>query len=127
MDLGLLTLITLAAMFGLMLLRIPLAVVTLLVALVLILVFVGPAGLRLAPSRIAALAQEYTLVAVPFFILMAALLERSGVAEDLHDALSHWSRGVAGGLALQTLAVAVLMAAMMGQALGESLMQALTT
>lgn len=119
MDLGLITLLTLVSMFGLMLLRIPLAVVTLVVALVLIFLFVGPNGLRLAPSRIGALAQEYTLVAVPFFILMAGLLERSGVAEDIYDALSGWSRRIPGGLAVQTLVMAVIMAAMMGVAGGE--------
>ena len=119
MDLGLLTIALLVAMLGLMLLRLPLAVVTLTVAMVLILTVIGPKGLSLIPSRISGLALEYTLVAVPFFIFMAAMLERSGVAEDLFKALHIWSRWLPGGVAVQTMIVAVIMAAMMGVAGGE--------
>ncbi len=61
----------------------------------------------------------YVLVAVPMFILMAAILERSGVAKDLFRAMHIFSGRLRGGLAVQTLGVAVVMAAMTGIIGGE--------
>jgi tripartite ATP-independent transporter DctM subunit len=55
-----------------------------------------------------------TLVAAPLFVLMAVVLERSGVAEDLYEMMYRWSGGIKGGLAVGTVLACTLIAAMSG-------------
>ncbi|MBN1830223.1 MAG: TRAP transporter large permease subunit [Deltaproteobacteria bacterium] len=57
---------------------------------------------------------NYTLVAIPLFIYMAQLLDRSGVAEELFEALYIVLGGVKGGLALAVVFVCTIMAASTG-------------
>ena len=113
------TYLMLAALIGLMVIGLPLAFVTGLVAVGFAYALFGPPGILLLASRVYSFLNEYALVAVPMFILMASVLERSGVARDLFKAMHVWAGGLRGGLAVQTLAVAVLMAAMTGIIGGE--------
>jgi TRAP-type mannitol/chloroaromatic compound transport system permease large subunit len=62
---------------------------------------------------------EYSLVAVPMFVFMASLLDRSGIAKDLFTGMRVLAGRLPGGVALQTLAVAVFLAAMSGIIGGE--------
>jgi TRAP-type mannitol/chloroaromatic compound transport system permease large subunit len=59
------------------------------------------------------------LVSVPMFIMMASLMERSGVAKDLFDAMRTWAGKLPGGLAIQTMVAATVMGAMTGIIGGE--------
>jgi len=59
------------------------------------------------------------LVRIPLFVLMASILERSGVARDLFDALRLLAGGLRGGVGLQTLMVSVILAVMTGIIGGE--------
>ena len=54
------------------------------------------------------------LLAIPLFILMACLLQRSGVIEDLYRAMELWFGRLKGGLAIGTVIICVVMAAMTG-------------
>lgn len=54
------------------------------------------------------------LLAIPLFILMACILQRSGVIEDLYKAMAVWFGRVRGGLAIGTVVICVVMAAMTG-------------
>ena len=53
------------------------------------------------------------------FVLMASLLDRSGVAKDLYNAMRVWAGGLRGGVGIQTLLAAVVLAAMTGIIGGE--------
>ena len=79
----------------------------------------GVPGLGLLMQRIYALCTEYVLIAVPMFILMASLMERSGIAKDMYDALDAWLRRVRGGVGVVTMIMAIIMAAMSGIIGGE--------
>ncbi len=57
---------------------------------------------------------NYILIAVPLFILMANLLERSGIAEDLYEMMYRWMGPIRGGLAMGTIAICAVFAAMAG-------------
>ncbi len=57
---------------------------------------------------------EYILVAVPLFIFMGVMLERSGAAEHLYSALHINLGGFNGGLAVATVVVCTVMAAATG-------------
>ena len=76
-------------------------------------------SLQIIYSRIYGYVNTYVLIAVPMFLLMATIMDRSGVAEDLYDAISVWAGGLKGGVAHMTLLVAVLMAATTGIIGGE--------
>jgi tripartite ATP-independent transporter DctM subunit len=118
-DIGLLTLVIVLAMALLLVMGLPLAFVTGAVAVTVGLLNFGPDVLGLIASRIYSFMNEYVLVAVPMFILMASLMERTGVAKNLYRAMYVWAGGLRGGLAVQTLFAAIIMAAMTGIIGGE--------
>lgn len=119
MSIELITLLMLGSLALLLAIGVPLAFVTGIVAVGFAYAFYGDAGLMLIASRIYSFMNAFVLVAVPMFILMAAILERSGVARDLFRAMHIFSGSLRGGLAVQTLGVAVVMAAMTGIIGGE--------
>ncbi|WP_424926768.1 TRAP transporter large permease [Amaricoccus tamworthensis] len=97
----------------------PLAFVTLLVALIFALGWMGPMAVPLISSRIFSFINSFVFVSVPMFVLMAAILDRSGIARDLFDAMKMVGGRLRGGVAIQTLVVAVILAAMSGIIGGE--------
>ncbi|MCG8692754.1 MAG: TRAP transporter large permease subunit, partial [Minwuiales bacterium] len=70
-------------------------------------------GLQLYGS-ILQTATQYLLSAVPPFVLMGAVLERSGIAERLFKAMQLWLGRLPGGLALATISMAAVFAASTG-------------
>lgn len=68
---------------------------------------------------------NYILLAVPFFVFMGTMLEKSGVAEGLYDALYLWFGGLRGGLAITTVLIGTLMAACVGVIAASTTMLAL--
>ncbi len=108
-----------ASLLGLLLTGMPLALVTLLVALIFALGWFGPMAVPLITSRIFSFVNSFVFVSVPMFVLMAAILDRSGIARDLFDAMRLVGGRLRGGVAVQTLLVAVILAAMSGIIGGE--------
>ncbi len=64
--------------------------------------------------RMFAIMTNYILLAIPLFVFMGIMLERSGIAERLYDALYFWFGGFRGGLAISTVLIGVIMAACVG-------------
>ncbi len=60
------------------------------------------------------LMMNYVLLAVPLFVFMGSMLERSGIIERLYESLYLWFAGFRGGLALVTIMVGTVMAATVG-------------
>ncbi|CAM2839593.1 TRAP transporter large permease subunit [Vibrio mytili] len=116
------SLLMLVLMIGLLLTGMQLAFVTGLVALIFTLGWFGVDALPLITSRIFSFVSGYVFLAVPMFVLMAALLDRSGIARDLFDAMKSVGRKVRGGVAVQTLLVAVILASMSGVIGGETVL-----
>ena len=112
----------LVMMIALLLTGMQLAFVTGFVAIFFTLCWFGPDALPLIASRTYSFASGYVFLAVPMFVLMAALLDRSGIARDLFDAMKSVGRKVRGGVAVQTLLVAVLLASMSGVIGGETVL-----
>ena len=98
---------------------IPLAFVTLLVTLIFALGWFGPNVVPLITSRVYSFVSSFVFVSVPMFVLMAAILDRSGIARDLFDAMRLIGGRIRGGVAVQTIFVAVILAAMSGIIGGE--------
>ncbi|HBO14255.1 MAG TPA: C4-dicarboxylate ABC transporter [Halieaceae bacterium] len=66
------------------------------------------------PGRLFGTMSNTTLIAVPLFVLMGVILEKSKVAEELLDNMAHLLGGVRGGLALSVVIVGMLLAASTG-------------
>ncbi len=119
MGIEVISLIILVSMIGLMLTGMPLVYVTMSIAIGCTLYHLGFSGLPLVASRVGGFVTEYVFVSVPLFVLMACVLERSGVARDLYDAMYILAGRLKGGVAVQTMIVAVFLAAMTGIIGGE--------
>jgi tripartite ATP-independent transporter DctM subunit len=73
-----------------------------------------PAFLGTLPSRVFGVMGNETLIAVPLFVFMGVVLERSRVAEDLLDGMTSLFGVLRGGLAISVLLVGMLLAASTG-------------
>ncbi len=113
-------------LFGMMIVLLilgkPLAYLTGFVAMFFAIGWFGPNVLPLLTSRIYSFVGEYTLIAVPMFVLMASLLDRTNIAKDLYNAMQFFGGRIRGGVAVQTLVVAVFLAAMSGIIGGETVL-----
>lgn len=74
----------------------------------------GDNAIALFVAKVDDVASNYVLGAVPLFIFMGSLLERSGVAERLFEAIHMWTRRLPGGLAIGTVLLCVVFAASTG-------------
>jgi tripartite ATP-independent transporter DctM subunit len=93
---------------------VPFAVSTGMTAVITALINFGPASLMIVASRIFDISENFALLAVPMFILMGCILERSGVAESLFSSMYRLTEKIPGGLAVGTIFSATVMAAMVG-------------
>lgn len=72
------------------------------------------AVLYLFASKIDEVASQHVLAAVPLFVFMGSMLERSGIAKRLIEATHLWTHRLPGGLALSTIIMCVIFAASTG-------------
>ncbi|MHA7058339.1 TRAP transporter large permease [Aquimarina sp. M1] len=68
----------------------------------------------LLPSRIMGVVNNYVLMAVPLFIFMGIMLEKSGLAQNLLETMAMMFGQVRGGLAISVVIVGALLAASTG-------------
>ena len=73
-----------------------------------------PIFLTAMPQRIFGIMNNFTLLAIPYFIFMGAMLEKSGIAEDLLETMGSLFGRVRGGLAVAVVVVGALLAATTG-------------
>ena len=71
---------------------------------------VHPELLSILPARLYAGMNSYAMIAMPLFVFMGVMLERSGIAERLYDALYLWLGGLRGGLAVVTVLMGTIIA-----------------
>lgn len=79
-------------------------------------VFYSPSILRIAMTNTMSVMSSYTMQAVPMFVLMACILEKSGIANALFEALYQWLGGLRGGLAVSVVLISAVLGAMSGVA-----------
>jgi tripartite ATP-independent transporter DctM subunit len=77
-------------------------------------VFLGLDFFTLLPLRIWGIMTNFTLLAVPLFVFMGVVLEKSGLAEDLLETMGLLFGRLRGGLALSIVLVGALLAATTG-------------
>ncbi len=102
------------ALFGLILIGLPIAFSLTIVSVGAGLVAFGPAAFNQLYGSFYSASTNFILSAIPMFILMGALLERSGIAERLFRVMNMWLGRLPGGLALATIAMGAVFAAAAG-------------
>lgn len=73
-----------------------------------------PIFLTALPYRIYGIMENYTLLAIPYFIFLGAMLDRTGIAKRLLETIGLLLGRVRGGLALAIIVVGALLAASTG-------------
>ncbi len=123
MGIELISILIVVSLLGLMAVGVPLGVTTLAVSLgTAILYFGTKAGFFIVAANVTQVLDKYELIAVPFFVFMANVLERAGIARTLFDSMAIMGGRFRGSVAVQTCVVAVLLAAMSGIMGGEIVM-----
>jgi len=74
----------------------------------------GPQAFYMVAAQTWGAMEKFTLVAVPLFVFMAMILEKSGTANDLYDMMYYWFGPLRGGLAIGTCVICAIFAAMCG-------------
>ena len=114
MSIELITFLLVATFIVLLLTGLPLAWVMGATAVIFCLTLFGPGVMIMMVGRVYNMMLNYVLVAVPLFVFMAAILQQSGVADQLFKAVHIWSGRFRGGLAIGTIISCTIMAAMVG-------------
>lgn len=108
------SMVLLGVLVASIILGIPVAYVLLGVPLIFGFIFFGDKVFPMYVSMVYSMLRSYALVTVPLFIFMGAILERSGVAENLYRTLFYILGGVRGGLSIITLIVGTVFGACTG-------------
>ena len=114
MSIEVITLLLFGALILFLALGLPLAFVLGGVGLVGCYFLWGSKGLFVVAAQTYGAMGKFTLLAIPLFIFMAMILERAGVADDLYTMIHRWMGPVRGGLAMGTVLICAIFAAMSG-------------
>ncbi|MCO5786279.1 TRAP transporter permease DctM/Q [Pseudomonas sp. G11-1] len=114
MSVEVLTLLFFGALVLFILLGLPLVFVLGGVSVVFLYFTWGIESFYMVSSQIYGSMGSFTLVAIPLYVFMAMILERTGVARDLYHMMHLWFGGMRGGLAVGTLGICAIFAAMVG-------------
>ena len=114
MSIEWISIVIVVAMVGLMAMGLPLAWSIGSVAVGLVLLKFDPSVMMMLVSRVFDMSMNYTLMSVPLFVLMAGLLQRAGIADQLFRAVNVWAGGLRGGIAVGTIIANAIMASMVG-------------
>ncbi len=74
----------------------------------------GESLFNLLPHRIYGVVSNYTLMAIPLFVFMGVMLEKSKIAEELIEVVGYLAGGLKGGMALAIVVVGVVLGASTG-------------
>jgi C4-dicarboxylate transporter, DctM subunit len=84
------------------------------VALLFLLIFEGPGGISFVGELFFSNLADFTLVAIPMFIVMGAAVAASPAGADLYSALDRWFGRLPGGLVISNIGACTLFAALSG-------------
>jgi len=114
MSIELITVLLFTTMIVLLALGLPLAFALGGTGIIFIWIFEGPIFFLNAATTVVGQMRTFVLIAIPLFILMAMILERAGIADELYDLMYRWMGPLRGGLAMGTVVICTIFAAMAG-------------
>lgn len=103
-----------AGLVALMLTGLPLAFVLGSLSILFTVLLWDQAALTITVLQIFDTMRSESLLAIPLYVLMASVLQRSGIIESLYRAMEVWFTRLPGGLAIGTIVICTIMAAMTG-------------
>ena len=109
-----LAILMLVAFFGMLLIGIPVAISIATVGFVFGGIGFGTTLFNLIPARLFGVVTGYQWLAIPLFVFMGVMLEKSRLANDLLDVMGHLAGGVRGGMGVGIILFGVLMGATTG-------------
>lgn len=104
----------LAGFFGMLMLGIPIAISLAVAGFAFGFIGFGSGLFNLVPARIFGVVANYQWLAIPLFVFMGMMLEKSRLADDLLDVVGHLAGGLRGGMAIGIIVVGVLLGATTG-------------
>ena len=104
----------LASFFGLLIVGVPVAIGIALAGFVFGYIGFGDLLFNLLPARIYGVVTKYEFMAIPLFVFMGVMLERSRVAEQMLEAAGLLAGGLRGGMGIAIVVVGVLLGASTG-------------
>lgn len=114
MSIEILTFLFFLSLFVFLFLGLPLSFVLGGVSIIFLYTTWGPEAFYMVAAQTWGGMNKFTLVAVPLFIFMAMILEKSGTANDLYEMMYLWFGPVRGGLVIGTLVICAIFSAMCG-------------
>ncbi len=102
------------ALFPLLVAGVPIAFSLAAVAIVFSYYLWGPGALNILVSSTWGTMNNFVIIAIPLFIFMAYILQKTNVVEDLYDTFYKWSGALRGGLAIATILVGAILGAVSG-------------
>lgn len=109
-----LAILMLVVFFGLLMIGIPVAISIATVGFVFGGLGFGSTLFNLLPARLFGVVTGYQWLAIPLFVFMGVMLEKSRLADDLLDVMGHLAGGIRGGMGVGIILFGVLMGATTG-------------
>lgn len=113
-SLEILAVLMLISFFGMLMIGIPVATSIATVGFVFGGLGFGTTLFNLLPARLFGVVSGYQWLAIPLFVFMGVMLEKSRLADDLLDVMGHMAGGVPGGMAVGIILFGVMMGATTG-------------
>lgn len=76
--------------------------------------FLGPTALFMVVSASFKQARTEVFIAIPLFVLMASILQFSGIATTMYNTMRMWTGRLKGGLSIATIIISAILAALSG-------------
>lgn len=114
MDIGIVTILMFTSIFVLLTIGLPVVFVLGGVTTIFTYLLWGPSGFNIIVARTFGSMQGFVLLAIGLFVLMAKILSKSGLAEKLYEIMHMWLGSIRGGLAIGTVIICAIFAAMCG-------------
>lgn len=114
MEPWMVSVITALALVAILMTGMPVAFALTGVSAILLLIFLGPAALFMVVASAMKQLGAEVFIAIPLYVMMAAILQSSGIAEALYRTMHVWMGPVRGGLVIGTLWICAIIDALSG-------------
>ncbi|WP_024336840.1 TRAP transporter large permease [Desulfotignum balticum] len=114
MTMGLTTILMFAVLIVLLTTGLPVVFVIGSISIVFAFFLWGTGGLSMMIYPTYGLMNVFILSAIPLFIFMGLILQKSGIADEMFEAIYKWCGGLRGGLGAGTVIVCAIIASMVG-------------
>jgi len=108
------TLIVVLTFFVLLVIGLPVAFCLISTSIIYTMIFWSPTAVYLSASTIYAQGTKEIFLAIPLFVFLASILERSGIAEQLYEMFDKWIGRLRGGVSIGSILMCTIMDAISG-------------